>query len=177
MNQIDNTLNQIYGKPCWGISYDCNVNLSMSFGDPMLTIREPFKPKSSSPGIREWASSRQVTIKGKWWLWVFCSYWKLSFDGERAASGASSFRQIQIALAKLSGQILTQAVINPHTGATRFEFDLGGTLDVRRFDRQSKHDLWMLYKPSGYVLTIRGDGRYSHQRRSDHAEKMVPIPA
>ena len=51
--------------------------------------------------------------------------------------------------------------VNPSTGATRFEFDLGGVLEVRRMER-SDTDIWSLFKPSGYVLSVKGDLTYAH---------------
>lgn len=81
-----------------------------------------------------------------------------------------------MALAKLSGQIVTKVEIDPQTGETKFQFDLGGELKVHRWDRKSKDDLWMLYKPNGYVLTIRGDGQFSNKRGDRRSEKTFPIP-
>lgn len=175
MDAISKTFNQLYGKPCWGIEWDRQLNLSLSFGDPILHVREPFESTSKLPKIRELSSRRRVTVKGAWWLWVFCSYWKISFDSVSAASSSSSYLQKSKAMSKLQGQILEQVCINPRSGATRFEFDLGGVLEVRRFERDSKDDLWILYKPSGYVLTIRGDGQYSHMHKSNMKEKWRPL--
>ena len=169
MNPITSTLEQLYGKPCWGLLYDCNTNLHLNFGEPVLEIREPRKGKNST---RRW-----VTIKGQWRLWVYLSYWKISFAGVTAARSTFSYRQIQIALAELSGQELTRAEINPENGATKWVFDLGGVLETRRLGRTSKGDLWRVYKPDGYILAIRGDGRYSHQRGDYRAEKTFPLPS
>jgi 16S rRNA U516 pseudouridylate synthase RsuA-like enzyme len=69
---------------------------------------------------------------------------------------------MNLAMQRLSGQKLINVHINALTGATSFEFDLGGSLKVRRFDSDSNEELWLLYKPMGYVLTVRGDGHYSH---------------
>jgi len=162
MSTIYKTFRKIYGKPCWGLEYDPQLNLSMSFGDPILRIQEPQKSKSKNPLIRDLLSRRRVTVKGKWWLWIYCAYWKISLNDSPAASTSSSYLQISKSLTKLAGQLLNEVHVNPLTGATRFEFDLGGVLEVRRFERNSEDDLWMLYAPNGYVLSIRGDGRYSY---------------
>ena len=176
-NEIVNSLKPLYGKPCWGMDYDRTVNLSFSFGDPVMTIRGPIQSKAKSRKVRESFARRLVTVKGKWWLWVFIAKWKLSFEGKRAVTNLSSYQKIQRAIAKLDGQILTNAEINPKTGKTRFEFDLGGVLEVRRWGRKSDDDLWMLYKPNGHVLTIRGDGEYSHQpgNTDSDSEKTFPL--
>lgn len=175
MNIINKTLSQLYGKPCWGLVYDRDTNLHLNFGEPVLTIREPRPSSTKSPKARELFARRYVAVRGKWRLWVFVANWKISFDGKRAATNLSSYRKIQIALARLQGQLLTKVDINPQTGETRFRFDLGGVLKVSRWKRKSKRDLWLLYKPNGYILAIRGGGRYSHQRDDCHAEKTFPI--
>jgi hypothetical protein len=175
MKSVSEILSRLNGQVCWGVEWDCNVNLSMSFGDPILTIREPATKKFNSPDLKELFSSRRITVKGKWWLWVFCSYWKITFPNHPGASSSSSYRQKRIAMAKLDGQRLCSVQINPQTGATQFDFDLGGKVNIRRFDRNSNHDLWMLYEPDGYVLTIRGDGQYSYQPGNQRKEKLLPL--
>jgi hypothetical protein len=70
---------------------------------------------------------------------------------------------------------LKEVEVNPRTGATRFDFDLGGRLEVRRMERNSEDDLWMLYEPNGYVLCVRGDGRYSHAFGSDRDVDLYEI--
>ncbi len=52
--------------------------------------------------------------------------------------------------------------MNPDTGATAFSFDLGSVVEVRRFERTSTDELWILNKPNGYFLSVRGDGTYDH---------------
>jgi hypothetical protein len=41
-----------------------------------------------------------------------------------------------------------------------FEFDLGGRLETKPFDRASEQ--WSLYEPNGNVLSVRADKRYSY---------------
>ena len=36
-------------------------------------------------------------------------------------------------------------------------------------------ELWMLYKPNGYVLSVFGNGTFSHQRASEVAKRLQPI--
>ncbi len=175
MSLIYKTFRKIYGKPCWGLAYDTQLNLSMSFGDPKLIIQEPQKSKSKNPLVRDLFSRRRVTVNGKWWLWIYCAYWKITLNGSRAATSSSSYLQISKSLTKLEGQILKEVHVNPRTGATRFDFDLGGILEVRRFERNSEDDLWMLYEPNGYVLSVHGDGRYSHEPGSKRDVELHEI--
>ncbi|HEY4721949.1 MAG TPA: hypothetical protein VII92_08890, partial [Anaerolineae bacterium] len=45
-----------------------------------------------------------------------------------------------------------------------FEFDLGGRLEAipNTEAYETTSDLWLLYEPSGYVFTLRADGKHSH---------------
>ncbi len=174
---MSKSINELRSKPCWGLQWDLHCNISMSFGDPKLRIREPYLSKSPSPHVRESAARRGVTVKGRWWLWLRVAHWTIDIQGERLANGSSSERRILIALAKLQGQILTRATIDAQTGATRFEFDLGGVLTIRRYRCYPDDELWMLYKPNGFVLTVRGDGKYGHvtgSGRRDSGFRAIP---
>jgi len=94
-------------------------------------------------------------------LWLFRSRWTLSIQGLDPVRNTGSARRILEALRLLEGQRLTKTVIAPADGRTRFEFDLGATLDVRELDRSSDSDIWSLYKPDRRVLSVRGDGAFS----------------
>ena len=158
---ISRTFRRLYGKPCWGVQYDRQLNLSLNFGKPSLRIREPRGTKSKSPLVQQIFSQRQVRVRGQWWLWIFCAYWRLSLLNMPPVTGSSSGKHINEAIARLDGQKLTLVDVNSLTGATRFGFDLGGTLECRRFAQDSA-DLWTLYEPSGNVLAVQGNGTFSH---------------
>ena len=163
MRIIERTFANLYGHPCWGVYYDTQLNLSMHFGEPSLRIREPMKSRAKDDWVRRMAEKRMVNVRGEWWLWVFCAYWKYFENTERIATSSSSARQIHLALSLLGGQRLVDVSVHSGTGATTFAFDLDGCLQVRRFDRSSDDELWSLYKPNGYVLSIRGNGTYDHE--------------
>ena len=77
---------------------------------------------------------------------------------------SSSFRGGQVAAHGFEGERLLQVEVNEKTGTTKFQFDLGAVLEVRRLQRFKRNDdLWLLYKPDGCVLSVRGDGTVSHQ--------------
>jgi hypothetical protein len=166
MNIIAKTFQDLYGQPCWGLDHGQYNNLSMSFGKPSLHIQEPHATKSKSEIVRKLAAKRIVRPRGQWRLWLTCCYWRLSSEEKQAATGSSSVRRIECAMAQLNGQKLISVRVEPATGATRFSFDLGGVLNCRRFEKNSNLELWILYKPSGYCLSIHGNGTFSHQRGS-----------
>lgn len=171
---IDRSFRLLYGHPCWGLHYDRQLNLSLNFGKPSLDIREPYHSDSPSESIRQRASQRDVTVRGQWWLWIYCCYWRLTSGDLELATGSSSCRRIERGIKQLEGQELVSVAVVPGTGATQFRFDLGCVLHCRRFERESGDELWTLYKPRGYVLSVYGNGTFSHQRETE-VEKRQPI--
>ena len=75
----------------------------------------------------------------------------------------------------LSGQKITAISVDKNNGATDFQFDLGATLSVRRFENDSA-DIWTLNFPNGMVLGIQGNGMFTYQKGSTPADKVVHIP-
>lgn len=73
-------------------------------------------------------------------------------------------RKISPALLDLQGQRFVRAVVDPRSGATQFEFDLDTILEVRRKDRRSTDELWLLYGLDGYERSVRGDGTFKRKR-------------
>jgi hypothetical protein len=165
----------LHRLPCWGVHWEPQLNLSMNFGAPRLTVREPKKSTARSVRVRLQLSHRLVTVRGQWWLWLFWSRWTLSVQGLPSVRSTSSALRIREALRLLDGQRLVKTVISPADGRTRFEFDLGAILDVRELDRSTDTDIWSLYKPDRRVLSVRGDGFFSLGPGNEHA-KYQSIP-
>jgi hypothetical protein len=76
------------------------------------------------------------------------------------AHSESSDRRIMYATDFLNGQKLVRFSVAPRGVRCAFEFDLGGVLKTRPFSRT--HEQWLLYEPTGKVLVLRADNRYSH---------------
>ncbi|MBI3407003.1 MAG: hypothetical protein HY040_01420 [Planctomycetes bacterium] len=172
---FERTFQPLFGQPCWGLDFTRILSLSMNFGKPSLRIREPYTTTSKSEAVQLLAQRRRVTVRGEWWLSIYCCYWRLSLDNLPLATGSSSFRRIRLAMAQLTEQHLISVRVEPVSGATLFAFDLGCVLECRRFDRDSDAEVWMLYKPNGYVLSVHGNGCFRHQRGNDAEKRPMPI--
>ena len=72
----------------------------------------------------------------------------------------------------LEGQKLVGFSIEPQKLRSVFKFDLGGKLVTTAYDKEL--ELWMLYEPSGMILTLRGDGRYLHSTSYYTPPNTVP---
>jgi hypothetical protein len=153
---IAEVLERLYGLPSWDVHWGRGTGLTLKFGEPHLSIREP-TPESKS-GI---ARGRLVRIEGAWDLWVWQAHWRLSeLDGMSPVTSAESYRRITMGCSRLGGQKLVDVTINPRTGATSFRFDLGAILDVRRYSVAEDYPMWQLRTPERDMLGVRGTGEF-----------------
>jgi hypothetical protein len=81
---INMSFEPLHGQPCWGLEFGRYTNLSMNFGQPSLHFRERYQTRAKSQKVREMAASRQVAVRGQWWLWLEYCRWRLISDDQRA---------------------------------------------------------------------------------------------
>lgn len=81
-------------------------------------------------------------------------------EGDSDLEGSTKER-IDLAAAELDSQKLTGISVDPTLGKSTFYFDLGSRLET--FPYEPDTEQWLLHEPSGWVLTYRSDGYYSHQ--------------
>lgn len=157
---IEKVFEPIYGQPCWCVNYERYLNLSLNFGPPRLNIHEPHPTKSRSKVVRRNAARRLVIVRGRWWLWIYVSYWRLSYNGIVVSNRRwPASRRMPDALRDLEGQKLIRVRVNSKTGATRFDFDLGAKLEVWKLDDDEVYELWTLYVRSPQrVLSLHSNG-------------------
>ena len=70
----------------------------------------------------------------------------------------------------LDGQRLVKAWVVPRGMRSVFEFDLGGRLETKPFDRSSEQ--WLLFEPRGNVLLVRADKKYWYGPSDRHPSKQ-----
>ena len=168
MKTITKAFRKLYGKPCWGTGWHPSPKLN--FGKPHLEIREPRSlPPRSSISSRKLLSRRKVTVQGEWRLLIWYCHWKIFSKSKLLATDSSSDKKIEVAVHSLCGERLTKVHIDSNGRSTMFVFDLGGVVETRGI---GKSDQWLLYEPSGYVLVLRGDGLYHHQRGNVSRDKL-----
>ena len=171
MKSIEQIFQDLTDLPCWNVKWDIDLGLSMNFGQPVLKIYEPV------PNSRRFAHYRQVNIEGEWLLWIMSGLWELSgydFDPVRYAS--TPYKRKLRALLALDGQKIVKTAIDPVTGATQWEFDLGAKLSVRRRKKSERNDIWSLNCPHGYTATVRADGKYYYGRLGEDLDESAWKP-
>jgi hypothetical protein len=166
MLALQKILGPVYGQPAWNVRGGHGSFLTFEMGRPRLEIRPALKPV---PGRRlpETLLRRGVTARGRWHLWIYGCDWRVH-DGVRAIGNSGSRKAIEKAARFLDGQALTRVAPLRRDGSCRFEFDYGGILETRRYDRESEQ--WRLYFPDRYVLTMGWDSLFAWKRGS-RAEK------
>ena len=153
----------LFGKPCWRVQRGYGSFLTFEFGEPHLEIHEPRAVGAKySPRVRKGLARRRVFVHGDWHLWIYCCDWIVTVRGE--CVGESSTRErMDRAAAALDGQAINRVTLDTGTGHWSFDFDLGGRLETRPCaETGSGDEQWRLYEPSGCVLTVRGNGSFSH---------------
>ncbi len=176
MNQVERSLSQLRGKACWGVRRGYGSFLTMEFGKPRLTTREPQSaPADASRRVRRSLARRLVRVHGQWRLWIYCCEWVVT-KGDVVIGDWSSSHRIDRAADFLDGQKLQSAAVRPRGARTRFEFDLGGVLETKPFDRTREQ--WLLYEPSGKVLSLRADRKFAYGNgdnalRSEHWHSLA----
>jgi hypothetical protein len=90
----------------------------------------------------------------------------------------SSDAEIIAAAKSMDGQRLISIVTDPAAGRSRFQFDLGATLETWPYDDDRNHKQWLLFTPSKYVLSYRADGHYSWAAKDQPADeaRWLPLP-
>jgi hypothetical protein len=108
---------------------------------------------------------RQVTVRGEWHLWVSSCDWVICQDGARLATSHSADGRVTAALRTLDGQALREVQVAPDGRRSLFTFDLGGVLETLAYATPvavPPDEQWLLFDPAGWVLAVRGDGRYTY---------------
>lgn len=176
MRRIRTALRRLYGLACWNVKRGYGSFLTLEFGRPHVRVREPYASSSEYRRVRELAASRFTYVQGDWHLWIYGCHWAV-FEGSRLIGNSDSKRRIDRAARFLNGQKLVKAWVVPRGMRSYFEFDLGGRLETKPYDRASEQ--WLLFEPNGNVLTVRADKRYSYGSgdRQPGRERWLAIDA
>ena len=93
MNIVESKFQELLGVVCWKVKWDGNLNLSMNFGQPSLSIREPREVKSSHKKVSDIFKYRQVTLRGEWFFWILSGYWKVFIKDFDEVTSATSYKR------------------------------------------------------------------------------------
>jgi len=166
MQNIEEIFLPLVGQLVWGIRQGHGSFLTMEFGEPYRSVREPIvaSPGSSTKVARNLAR-RRVFIVGQWHMWIQYSEWKVATQYHSAASRDWENGSVKAGLEELDGQALLSATAGDTPHSTVLEFDLGGKVLIWPRHEAARDDAqWSLHRRHGAIVTYRTDGTFGFDK-------------
>ncbi len=170
-------LHSALGLPCWQVRWDRQVGLDMNFGAPRLELRQPHQSTARSARVRAMFARRGVYLRGTHWLVAYPGRWRMELADGLAVRDTHAAKRLDMAVARLGGELLDGLAIHPRTGRTEFFFDLGGRITVRWPRAQGPEpeaELWSMHSTSRFVAVFAG-GQYDTGPLRQAATPSKPI--
>jgi hypothetical protein len=145
--QVQDLFKPLLGQAAWSVQGGVGSMLTLEFGTPHIIVREPKVLRAAaSERVRRHFRRRQVSVAGDWHLWIQYCDWKISVSDGSCDSESFDWRQPNECLRDLDGQRLIGVGAGALPNSWRFEFDLGGVLEVwPSTEYKPTNDLWGLY--------------------------------
>ena len=158
MEQIKKFFASFIGQMVWQVRRGHGSFLTMEFGAPHLSVREPIVPNPDTCGrVRRNLQRRHVDITGDWHFWVQYGEWRLSTDDGALTSDDSPGTPFDECLRDLEGQRLVAVEPGTRERSCAFSFDLGGSLEIWP-SIEIPDDQWSLYSVDGDIVTCDDNG-------------------
>lgn len=151
----------LIGQIIWGCKRTHGTVLSMEFGAPSLSIRDPIcASHSASSAIRRRLARRHVSLVGEWHLLIDHAAWEIWTEaGGLITSAGFDDAYLRLCLEDLDGQYLISANPGSQPASRVLAFDLGGQV-ILRPTGSAEEDQWLLFGPNGLIITLGSDGGF-----------------
>jgi hypothetical protein len=164
MEQIQKFFTSFIGQMVWQVRRGHGSFLTMEFGAPHLSVREPIVPNPDTCGsVRRNLQRRHVDITGDWHFWVQYGEWRLPTDDGALTSDDSPGTPFDECLRDLEGQRLVAVEPGTRERSCAFSFDLGGSLEIWP-SIEIPDDQWSLYSVGGDIVTCDNNGLWFLRR-------------
>jgi|GraSoi2013_115cm_1033766.scaffolds.fasta_scaffold22514_2 hypothetical protein len=158
MKQIKDLFAPLVGQLVWQVRRGVGSFLTLEFGTPHLSIKEPIAASPDSPPrVRRNLKRRGVYVTGDWHLWVQYGDWTLSTSDGILNSEDPPGSPLDECLRDLDGQRLVSVDRGNMEGSCAFKFDLGGILEIWP-STEIPDDQWGLYNWNGGIITCGSTG-------------------
>ena len=165
MEEMKNLFAPLVGQLVWQVRRGIGSFLTLEFGMPHLSIREPIAPRASrSPKVRRNLMRRGVYVTGDWHLWVQYGDWVLSTFAGALTSEDPAGSPSDECLRDLDGQRFLSVDGGNMGGSCAFRFDLGGLLEIWP-SAEIPDDQWGLYIWNGDIVSCSSAGKLVHSER------------
>jgi hypothetical protein len=157
-DQVHKALVALVGQLVWNVHRGVGTFLTMEFGEPHLSVREPKQPRSAtSANAQRVLMRRRIYVTGDWHFWVKYGHWKLSSSRGSLEETTPSGPELDGCLDDLDGQRVIGIAIGPIPHSCILRFDLGAELEICP-SKDATDDQWSLHNWNGKIIAYRNDG-------------------
>lgn len=165
MEQIKDPFDRLIGMLVWQVRRGHGSFLTMEFGTPHLSVREPIITKrDSSERVQRHLARRRVSVYGDWHFWVQYGEWKLVTADDILDSNDCAGSARDQCLGGLEGQRLLSVDVDKTANSWSLNFDLAGALHIWP-STEIPEDLWGLYIWNGNIISCQNDGKLVVEKR------------
>jgi len=129
---IKDFLAPFIGLPVWGSQKGIGSFLTFNLGTPILVKGQPKIQKtfgkSEIPFPGNTYKTRSISIKGEYFIWIFCCDWKITIDEHEIAHNESKDKEVINGVDFIDGQIIEKISLDCQKLSGTIEFDLGGKI-------------------------------------------------
>lgn len=163
-NKIKEIFEPFLGQVVWKVRRGHGSFLTMEFGNPHLSAREPIITSHSSfEKVERNLHRRHIDIAGDWRLWVQYAEWNLSTEYGILTNNDLAGSPSDECLRDLDGQRLVRVDSGMKERSCVFTFDLGGALEIWP-SASIPEEQWGLYGWEGDIVTCGHDGQLVFER-------------
>lgn len=162
--KLEDAFLPMMGKLVWSVRKGYGTFLTMEFGSPHLTIREPIAASlDASLKVRRNLAKRRVSIVGDWHFWIQYAQWEIVQRASSVRSQDVEVERLEEALRELDGQILVSATPGAALNSCVLKFDLGASLYIwpspYMWPSPEIHDeQWSIFAIGGNVTSCDMEG-------------------
>src|SRR5947208_1815748 len=131
MEQVGNLWKPLIGQMAWLVRRGVGSFLTMEFGAPHLSVREPITPTAThSAKVRRDLLRRRVFVEGDWHFWIQYADWALRTNEGSLDHNNTIGSALDQCLIDLEGQRLISVGPESIAHSIAFTFDLGAVLEI-----------------------------------------------
>jgi hypothetical protein len=159
VQQVQSLFRPLIGQLVWNVRRGHRSFLTLEFGQAHISVREPTTPSpESSMRVQRNLKRRRVFVVGDWHLFIQYCDCKISVSGNSLDSQNASSSPDECLL-DLDGQRLVSVGNGSSANSWKFQFDLGGILEVwPSATYEPSDDMWSLSAWNGDIAAMRSDG-------------------
>lgn len=163
MKIVQNPWKALIGQLVWSVRRGVGTSLTMEFGNPHLSIREPIPVTQGSDRVLRDLARRRVFIVGDWHFWIQYGNWAVRMPNMSLSNNDEVGTTLDRSLELLEGQKLESADSIVGTATLILKFDGEAAVTVSPAE-DIQDTLWSLHRWSGEVVVCDHGGSLTMEK-------------